>query len=59
MLTKQTAFWPIRTQLSVRSNHYKESIHELKTFIYLKKKKKKKKVGSLLPFTHPSISYKN
>ena len=57
MLIKETAFWPIRTQCSVWDNHCKKSIYEPELLYIFNKKKKK--VGSLLPFTHPFISYRN
>ena len=51
----RNSIWPIRTQLSVWGNRCKKSIYEPKLFYIFKKKK----VGSLLPFTHPFISYRN
>ena len=56
LLTIQTAFWPIRTKLSVPGNLYQKSIYEPKIFHIFKNRKK---WAPFSPFTHPSISYRN
>ena len=53
MLTTETAFWPIRMQLSVWGNRCKKSIYEPKLFYIFKKKKKKK--GGLPSPLHPPL----
>ena len=52
-LTTETAFWPIRIQLSVWDNRCKKSIYEPKPFYILKKKEEKK--GGLPSPLHPPL----